>query len=285
MTISSIILPLENYYTVTTQDQDRTSYCTLQWRRGQLLVKPPGQVLQPYLPSLHKEQSLVKCLEHSPVSLVRIDPKLGEYWLKVWATACEQASKPIFLRIPPAEHLSKQGNSWSLLQRLFDWILALVFLLALSPLMLVLVLLMRVYSPGTFFEYEWRVGKRGKLFRAIKFRTNAVNKKALPDKAISKDKPLCPYICPNNFSVEEDEQNVTRLGHWMRKYNIDNLPQLFNVLQGEMSLVGPRCWTLEEAVRLSLQGQRQLNALPGIMSLSQVEANFQPAESKFGETL
>ena len=236
MTIS-IIPPLENYYTVTKQDQDRSSYCTLQWRRGQLLVKAPGQVLQPYLPSLDKEQSLVKCLQHSPVNLVRIDPKLGEYWLKVWATACEQASKPIFLRIPSAEQ-SKEDSPWRSLQRLFDWIVALVFLLAVSPLMLILVLLMRVYSPGTFFEREWRVGKRGKLFRAIKFRTN-----------------------------------VKGLGHWMRKYNIDNLPQLFNVLQGEMSLVGPRCRTLEEAVRLSSENQRELNKLPGITGSWEVETN------------
>ncbi|MBD0261987.1 MAG: sugar transferase [Tolypothrix sp. Co-bin9] len=264
MTTSSIIAPLENYYTVTTQDQNPTSYCTLQWRRGQLLVKPPGQVLQPYLPSLHKEQSLVKCLEHSPVTLVRIDPKLGEYWLKVWATACEQASKPIFLRIPSAEHLSKQGNLWSSLQRLFDWIIALVFLLALSPVILVLVLLMRVYSPGTFFECEWRVGKRGKLFRAMKFRTTAVSKKNLEDKAITS---------ANNFSLREDDQNVTPLGHWMRKYNLDNLPQLFNVVQGEMSLVGPRCWTLEEAVRLSSEKQLELNKLPGITGSWEVERN------------
>lgn len=246
MTIS-IIPPLENYYTVTKQDQDRSSYCTLQWRRGQLLVKPPGQVLQPYLPSLDKEQSLVKCLEHSPVSLVRIDPKLGEYWLKLWASACEQASKPIFLRIPSAEQ-SKQGSPWKSLQRLFDWIVALVFLLAVSPVILILVLLMRVYSPGKVFEREWRVGKRGKLFRAFKFRTT-----------------------DNGFSQTEQEQNVTPLGHWMRKYNIDNLPQLFNVLQGEMSLVGPRCWTLEEAVRLSSEKQREFNKLPGITGSWEVE--------------
>lgn len=272
MTIS-IIPPLENYYTVTKQDQDRSSYCTLHWRRGQLLVKAPGQVLQPYLPSLNKEQSLVKCLEHSPVSLVRIDPKLGEYWLKVWASACEQASKPIFLRIPSAEHLSKQGSPWRSLQRLFDWIVALVFLLAVSPVMLILVLLMRVYSPGTFFEREWRVGKRGKLFRAIKFRTTAVNKKTLEDKAMSDSSPLCVYACANNFYLTEEEQNVTRLGHWMRKYNIDNLPQLFNVLQGEMSLVGPRCWTLEEAVRLSSEKQRELNKVPGITGSWEVETS------------
>lgn len=270
MTIS-IIPPLENYYSVSQQDQDRSSYCTLQWRRGQLLVKPPGQVLQPYLPSLDKEQSLVKCLEHSPVSLVRIDPKLGEYWLKVWASACEQASKPIFLRIPSTEQPFKQGSPWRWLQRLVESILALVFLLAVSPGMLLLILLMRIYSPGTIFEREWRVGKRGKLFRAIKFRTTAVNKKALADKAISDSGPLCPYTSPNNFSVEEDEQKLTPLGCWMRKYNIDNLPQLFNVLQGEMSLVGPRCWTLQEAVRLSSEKQRELNKLPGITGSWEVE--------------
>jgi len=247
MTIS-IIPPLDNYYNVTKQDQHRNSYCTLQWRRGQLLVKTPGQVLQPYLPSLDKEQSLVKCLEHSPISLVRIDPKLGEYWLKVWATACEQASKPIFLRIPSAEQLSKQGSPWRLLQQLFDWILALVFLLAVSPVILILVLLMHVYSPGTFFEREWRVGKRGKLFRAIKLRTTS-----------------------NDLPETGQKQHVTRLGHWMRKYNIDNLPQLFHVLQGEMSLVGHRCWTLEEAVRLSSEKQRELNKLPGITGYWEVE--------------
>ncbi|MGI8501325.1 MAG: heterocyst development glycosyltransferase HepC [Hassallia sp.] len=265
MTIS-IIPSLKNYYNLTQQDQDRSSYCTLQWRRGQLLVKPPGQILQPYLPSLDKEQSLVKCLEHSPISLVRIDPKLGEYWLKVWASACEQASKPIFLRIPSTEQPFKQGSPWRSLQRLVEWIIALVFLLAVSPGMLLLILLMRIYSPGTVFEREWRVGKRGKLFRAMKFRTTAVNKKALPDKASDSD-PLCVY----NFSLTEDEQKVTPLGHWMRKYNVDNLPQLFNVLQGEMSLVGRRCWTLEEAVRLSLEKQQQLNKLPGITGSWEVE--------------
>jgi lipopolysaccharide/colanic/teichoic acid biosynthesis glycosyltransferase len=270
MTIS-IIPPLDNYYTVTKQAQDSSSYCTLQWRRGQLLVKAPGQILQPYLPSLDKQQSLVKCLEHSPVSLVRIDPKLGEYWLKVWATACEQASKPIFLRIPSSEQMSKQGGLWRSLQWLFDWIVALVFLLAVSPVMLILVLLMALYSPGTFFEREWRVGKRGKLFRAIKFRTTGVNKKTLEDKAMSDSDSLCVYACDDSFSLTEDEENVTPLGRWMRKYNIDNLPQLFNVLQGEMSLVGSRCWTLEEAVRLSSEKQRELNKLPGIIGSWEVE--------------
>lgn len=272
---TSIIPPLENYYTVTEPNQDNSSsYCTLQWRRGQLLVKPPGQVKQPYLPSLNKEQSLAKCLKHSPVSLVRVDPSLGEYWLKFWATACEQASKPIFLRIPSGDQLAKQGNNNNLLQRLIDWLIALVFVLTLSPVMLGLILLMRFYSKGALFEREWRVGKRGRLFRVLKFRTTVVNKKILSEARV------------NGYGLSaEDEHTVTPLGRWMRKYNIDNLPQLFNVLQGEMSLVGPRCWTLEDALRLSIQGQRQLNALPGIMSWSQVEAKFQPAESKFGQTL
>jgi lipopolysaccharide/colanic/teichoic acid biosynthesis glycosyltransferase len=59
----------------------------------------------------------------------------------------------------------------------------------------------------------------------------------------------------------------------MRKYNLDNLPQLFNVVKGEMSLIGPRCWTLEEAVRLSSEKQRKLNKLPGITGSWEVETN------------
>ncbi len=262
---SSIIPPLQNYYTVSQQQQDnRSPYCTLQWRRGQLLVKPPGQVKQPYLSSLDKEQSLVQCLKHSPISLVRIDPKLGEYWLKFWAEACEQASKPIFLRIPSAPALPKHGSPLSRsLQRLVDWISALVFLLAVSPIMLGLILLMRVYSPGSLFEREWRVGERGKLFRALQFRTTAVNKKTLGDEAIA------------NFSGladTEDERNMSPIGRWMRRYGLHNLPQLLNVLRGEMSLLGPRCWTLEDAVRLCSERQRPLNKLPGITGSWEVEA-------------
>ncbi|MCC5631527.1 sugar transferase [Nostoc sphaeroides CHAB 2801] len=209
---SSIIPTLENLYDVTQEHQDNGGYCTLQWRRGKLLVKPLGHVKQPYLPSLNSKRSLVECLQHSPVSLVSIDPKLGEALLRFWADACEEAEKPIFLSIAASNKLSNQPF-W----RLIDWIAALVLLLLVSPVMLGLVVFMQVYSPGAVFCHEWRVGERGKLFRTMRFRT----------------------------------QNTTPLGRWIGKFSLDNLPLLFNVLRGDMNLTGSRCWTLEDAVQLN----------------------------------
>jgi lipopolysaccharide/colanic/teichoic acid biosynthesis glycosyltransferase len=243
MTIS-IIPTLQNHYTLSEQHQDhRSPYCTLLWRRGQLLVKSPRQVKQPYLPSVYNEQLLVECLKHSPVKLVSIDPKLGEAWLLFWAEACEQANKPIFLRLPSGNQRLKQGNSFTKqLQRLIDWIVALVLLLFVSPVMLGLVLLMQVYSPGSIFSYEWQVGERGKLFQAMKFRTTEGHK-------------------------------ITPLGRWMRKYNLHNLPQLLNVVQGERGLVRSHCWTLADAVQLSSI------SVPEMIGSWQVEATFKPAGS------
>jgi lipopolysaccharide/colanic/teichoic acid biosynthesis glycosyltransferase len=228
---SSIIPTLQNYYNVAQPHQDNRlpHYTTLQWRRGQLLVNFSEQIKQPYLPFLDNEELLVECLKHSPVSLVRIDPKLGETCLKRWASACEQAHKPIFLRISSGNKLLKQGSqplNWLL--RVIDWITALVLLVLVSPVMLGLVVLMQVYSPGSLFAREWHVGERGKLFKSINFCTTA-------------------------------KHNITPLGRWMCKSGLDNLPQLLNVLRGEMSLMGSRCWTLEDAVWLSLEGQKQLS--------------------------
>ncbi|ARV57701.1 sugar transferase [Nostocales cyanobacterium HT-58-2] len=262
---TSLIPTLENSYTVKQQQDHPSQYCTLQWRRSQLLVMLPGVVKQPHMPPLDKKQLLVECLKHSPVNLVRIDPKLGEVRLKFWADACEQASKPIFLRIPSSEKQPKPTDSvlwW--LRRLTEWLVALLFLLAVSPMMLGLVVLMSVYSPGPLVSCQWHIGQRGKLFKVFKFRTTKVSTKANSDKAI--------IAYQGSLCDGEDEQNLTTLGRWMRRYGLDHLPQLFNVLRGEMSLTGPRCWTLEDAVRLSPEAQRNLNRLPGMMGSWEVEA-------------
>ncbi|NMG06936.1 heterocyst development glycosyltransferase HepC [Brasilonema sp. UFV-L1] len=276
MTTTPRIPALQNYYSVKQQQDNPSQYCTLQWRQGQLLVRPIGVIKQPYMPSLDRKESLVECLKHSPTNLVRIDPKLGEARLKFWADACEKANKPIFLRIPSSEKHSKSVDSvlwW--LKRLTDWLTALIFLLAVSPIMLGLILLMRVSSPkeNSLFSSQWCVGERGRLFKVFKFRTTKVTKKAIVDqamlplgvsqKAIAYQDTLCDG---------QKSQNLTTLGRWMRKYGLDNLPQLLNVLRGEMSLTGPRCWTLEDAVRLSPEAQRQLNRLPGIVRSWEVEA-------------
>jgi lipopolysaccharide/colanic/teichoic acid biosynthesis glycosyltransferase len=160
------------------------------------------------------------------VRLVRIDATLGETMLKRWANACEQVGKPMFLRGTVTQKLKdKHSKLIRCLMRLIDAIAALLLLTLLSPVMLALVLIMYVYSPGWLFSFSWHVGARGKLFRAIKFRTTPAN----------------------------DDSLTTPLGRWMCKYHLDELPQLFNVLRGEMSLVRPYSLSLSKAVRLSLK--------------------------------
>ncbi|WP_138498485.1 heterocyst development glycosyltransferase HepC [Nostoc sp. PA-18-2419] len=218
---TSIIPVIENFYDLTPQHQDSCfGECTLLWRRGKLLVKPPGLVKLPYLASLNSQRSLVECLKHSPVNLVSIDVKLGKDLLQFWADACEQAHKPIFLRIPANKKQLKQGNQtlrW--LQQIIDWIVAFSLLLLLSPVILGLIILMQIYSPETLFCHEWRVGERGRLFRAVKFSTTL-------------------------------NDNITPLGRWMHKYSLNNLPLLLNVLRGDMSLMISRCWTLTDVIQL-----------------------------------
>ncbi len=261
---TSIIPTFNTHYTVNDQHQNKPGpYCTLQWRRGQLLVKPPGNLKQPDLAALDGEQSLVECLKHSPINLVRIDPNLGEAKLLLWASACKQANKPIFLHIPSADKLPKPSTLLWWLKRFTHWIAALVFLLFMSPVILGLVLLIRVDSPGSVFSRQWHIGERGKLFQAIKFRTTASVEKTFGEQAIA---PHC------SLSETEDDR-ITPLGVWLRKSGLENLPQLLNVLRGEMSLVGRRCFTLREAVRLSREGQGKLNRLPGITGSWKIEAN------------
>ncbi len=253
---SSVIPNLQNYHTPTQQEKDnRSSYCSLKWRRGQLLVQPLGQNKQPYLPSLNTHESLVECLKHSSVNLVRIDPKLGETKLRLWADACEEAQKPLFVMIPTVHNPSKNNSSFpKSLKFVWNWIVALIFLLTASPLVLGLVAIARIFSLQSLFSREWHVGERGRLFRAMKFRTISVDKQTAS-------------------SSEQTNGGYSRaIASWIGKYDLDNLPLLLNVLRGEISLTGRHSCKLEDLVRLSGEAQKQLNQIPGIVDSWQVES-------------
>ncbi len=235
MTTSIIPSPPKNH-TISQQH----SYCSLLWRRDQLLVKPAGQVKQPYLPSLAKQQLLVECLKHSPANLVTIDPRLGENWLRFWADACLQAHKPIFLCLPTGRKPLRQNSRfWWRLRWSINWFIALILLLIMSPVILGLLLLMRVYSPKLLCSREWHVGESGKLFLLMKF------------------------------------QDVTLLGYWLGKSGLGNLLLLWNVIKGDISLIGPQYWTLADAVQLTSANQKQLNKLSETPSSWEVEEGSQ----------
>ncbi len=132
-------------------------------------------------------------------------------------------------------------------KRLFDVVSSLVGLLVLSPVMLVIAILMKQSSPGPVLYAGTRIGRFGKKFRLFKFRTMVVNA----------DKIGGP-------STADDDPRVTRVGRVLRRYKLDEIPQLINVLKGEMSFVGPRPEVASEVEMYSPEQRRLLEVLPGI---------------------
>lgn len=238
------------------------AHYALTWRQKQLLLTlSPTPTTLP-LHALESEQLLANCLERSPVQLVKLTPDLGEAGLALWADACAKVNKPAYLSVPSIASLPKKQNrlKWWL-KRLVDWSAAALLLLIIGPLMLGLSFLILLQSPGPIFFSQWRVGERGKLFRILKFRTMVTGAELYHHQVMGHQAGL---------HKREDDPRITPIGRWMRKYSLDELPQLLNVLRGEMSLVGPRPWALYDAVRLSPAVRQRLNALPGITGIWQV---------------
>jgi lipopolysaccharide/colanic/teichoic acid biosynthesis glycosyltransferase len=191
---------------------------------------------------------------------------LGESTLREWAEACNQTGKALYLRLPSAAQLpnKRRGVLWSW-KRLLDWSAALLLLTVLSPLFVGIALAIGLTSPGSVLFSQWRVGQRGKLFRVLKFRTMVIDAEQAHHGIMANQAADCLH-------KREDDPRITPLGKWLRRYSLDELPQLINVLRGEMSLVGPRPWALYDAVRVRPEMQMRLNALPGITGAWQVEA-------------
>lgn len=165
----------------------------------------------------------------------------------------------ILLRIN--NNLAKRTSR--VLKRLIDIILSLILItILLIPLFFIYCLIKKpIYA-------HWRVGKNGKNFRCFKFRSMVLNSDALLQEILEND-PLAREEWESDFKLKNDPR-ITNIGKWLRKYSLDELPQLFNVLLGDMSLVGPRPITEEE---LKLYGENvdyYLMAKPGMTGLWQV---------------
>jgi lipopolysaccharide/colanic/teichoic acid biosynthesis glycosyltransferase len=208
--------------------------------------------------------SSAKYPNQSKVSLVRVNPEIGEAKLKNLADVCYRSEKAVCLNLPIESKLPQRDKpiTW-ILKRTLDWLAAFLILLILSPVMLSLAVVIASTSSGSVFFHQWRVGENGKLFRIIKFRTMITDADKLHHLVMSGQTGL--HKC-------EDDPRITNVGRWMRKYSLDELPQLFNVLRGEMSLVGPRPWALYDALRINGDRKRRLNSLPGVTGAWQVSA-------------
>ena len=151
------------------------------------------------------------------------------------------------------------------IKRVFDIAITLGMLIILSPLFATTALCIAIENPGPVFYYQTRVGKNGQHFRFYKFRSMIVGADALLAELLEKNESQDGVI----FKMQQDPR-VTRVGRFIRKFSIDELPQLFNVLHGDMSLVGPRPALPDEVALYSLEQRKRLHVIPGITCIWQV---------------
>lgn len=156
------------------------------------------------------------------------------------------------------------GPSW-LVKNVFDRVLALLIVAFLSPVLLAVAVAIRVTSPGPVLFRQTRVGRDGQTFTMYKFRSMVVDAENRLNELADRD------VGAGVLFKLYDDPRVTRVGKFIRRYSLDELPQLFNVVSGDMSLVGPRPPLASEVARYGEDGmRRRLFVKPGLTGLWQV---------------
>lgn len=149
------------------------------------------------------------------------------------------------------------------IKRAFDLMVGLVALLFLLPVMVLCAIAIKIDSPGSIFFFQMRTGKNGRRFKMYKMRTMVRNAEELKAKYMHLNTQTYP-----DFKIADDPR-ITRVGRFLRKTSLDELPQIFNVLKGDMSLVGPRPTSFHPSTYHLWQTER-LEAKPGVTGLWQV---------------
>lgn len=149
------------------------------------------------------------------------------------------------------------------MKRLFDIVAATCGIVILSPLMIIIAVLIKAEDHGPVFYKQVRVGKNGKTFKMYKFRSMFVNADKMLDRLKEQNDVDGPM-----FKMKDDPR-VTKIGHFIRKHSLDELPQFLNVLKGDMSLVGPRPPLPSEVAEYSEYDKQRLLVIPGCTGLWQ----------------
>jgi lipopolysaccharide/colanic/teichoic acid biosynthesis glycosyltransferase len=152
-----------------------------------------------------------------------------------------------------------------ILKRVLDITVSIVGGLFFLPLCLLTALCIWIENPGTILFYQTRVGRNGKHFKFYKFRSMILNADHLKAELAAMNESTAGVI----FKIKKDPR-ITRVGRIIRKLSIDELPQLLNVLIGDMSLVGPRPPLPSEVAKYTLDERKRLHVIPGITCLWQV---------------
>jgi exopolysaccharide biosynthesis polyprenyl glycosylphosphotransferase len=158
-----------------------------------------------------------------------------------------------------------------LIKRVLDVFLSTLALVVLSPFMLLIALLIRLDSKGPIYYRAQRIGRKGRTFTCLKFRTMVAGADKMRD-GLAHQNERDGIL----FKMSNDPR-ITKVGGRLRTYSLDELPQFFNVLLGDMSLVGPRPPLASEVEKYDLAHLRRLDVLPGITGLWQVEARQDPS--------
>lgn len=140
------------------------------------------------------------------------------------------------------------------LKRFMDLIISILGIIVLFPLLIVVAILIKITMPGPILFKQERVGKDEKLFLLLKFRSMKVNRQL-----------------ENNHDFSKDAERLTKFGRIIRRLKIDEVPQLFNVLKGEMSLVGPRPTVKRQVDKYTDEQHRRHEVKPGMTGLAQVK--------------
>ena len=160
-----------------------------------------------------------------------------------------------------------------LIKNIIDLILGLFLVIALFPLLLLISFLIWIDSPGPVFYKQKRLGLNHHLFEAIKFRTMVIDADEKLQELMKSD-PQAQQEYQEHHKITNDPR-ITRIGRWLRKYSLDELPQLFNVVQGDMSVIGPRAYMPEEQEEIGENIDLILHVKPGMTGWWQVMGRHQ----------
>lgn len=165
-------------------------------------------------------------------------------------------------RLPQTQQNAQQANRR--LKAMLDFAIVLPTLMLIWPLFVILAIAVKLDSPGPIIHRRRVLGRDGRIFDAFKFRTMYVN----GDEILARHPKLKAEL-QQNYKLKCDPR-ITRVGSFLRKFSLDELPQLFNVLAQDMSVIGPRIIAPDEIAKYGQWGQTLLTVMPGLTGLWQV---------------
>jgi lipopolysaccharide/colanic/teichoic acid biosynthesis glycosyltransferase len=211
---------------------------SLRWKGKYLIVRAMAAASSEVWPQDFDPDWLAACLIRSPVQVIRLDLRLSAAVLELWANAADKAGKQVYVSLPIVANLPQKNQPWGWwLKRVIDYVITIMLLTILIPIGIGLIGILRPKSWQQTFVWDWHVGERGKLFPMFRLRT------------------------------VDDQGRWLRGGRMIRRFRLDRLPKFFNVLRGELSLVGSCPWLVADAAQSEMGLRYRLNGLPGVTGL------------------